>query len=180
MAKGFLYFCDGVTAAERDQLLGGESFTAVIHHSPGQIRFDKDLPAFLLPAGQAFGPDGEMRWQPCGAGQPVLAGKWEILLICETPRPALKQAGWQETEMDVDDEESIILWGQHWTSLEGADENSEALQGWGWVQAQIGADLHYPVGGSGNKPIVKVRAKTYRQQGVVRLTRFVDVYAASA
>lgn len=174
MAKGYLYFRDGVTAAERDRLLSGESFTAVIHHSPSRIRFEQALPAALLPSGQAFGPAVEIRWQP------AVAGGWELLLISESPRPTLKQAGWQEMEMDVDDQETIILWGQHWTSLEGADEDNEALQGWGWIQAQIEADLHYPVGGSDNKPIVKVKAKTYRQQGVARLTRFVDVYAAAA
>lgn len=161
--------------AERDALLAGETLTAVIHHSPGQIKFEAALPAALLLAGQAFGPQAEIRWQP------TAPGAWEILLISETPRPALKQAGWQETEMDVDDgEQSIILWGQHWTSLHGADADDEALQAWGWVQAQITADLHYPVPGNQDRPGVKVKARTYRQQGVVRLTRFVEVYAAAA
>ena len=78
--------------------------------------------------------------------------------------------------MDVDDEETdIFLWGKYWQSLAGADENNPALQEWGWVQAQIEADLHYPVQGSKNKPMVKVKARTYRQQGVARLTRFVSV-----
>jgi len=170
MGKGYLYFRAGATTQERDRQLQQENIAAIIHHSANQIRFDDAQPANLLPHGQAFGPDAELRWRPDGSGQ------WELLLISEKCRSALSQTSWQETILDVDEKEtSIFLWGKHWQSLEGADENNPALQGWGWVQAQIKADLHYPVTGSAKKPIVRVAARTYRQQGVVRLTRFVSM-----
>lgn len=171
MAQGYVYFRAGMTTAERQALLSSEQITAVIHASPTVSRFDRNLPVALLPTGQAFGSLVEVRWQPDGVGG------WELLLLSESRRRELHQAGWQETPMDVDDEEqSIILWGNHWTYLDGANPADETLQEWGWVQAQIEADLQYPVVGSKSKPMVKVKAKTYRRKGIVQLTRFIDVY----
>jgi hypothetical protein len=80
----------------------------------------------------------------------------------------------------VDNEQSIILWGQHWTSLKGADKEAENLQEWGWVQAQIEADLHYPVEGSKQQSSVALTTKTYRKEGIARLTRLVKIQPAKS
>ena len=172
MAKGYLYFRAGATTAERDALLAKTAY--VIHHSANQINFDKAPPATWQPQGQAFNEEMELRWQP-GAD-----GHWELLLITEGERPELKERGWQETPMEVDNAQSIILWGQHWTSLEGADKEAENLQEWGWVQAQIEADLHYPVEGSKQQSSVALTTKTYRKEGIARLTRLVKIQPAKS
>jgi hypothetical protein len=143
----------------------------VIHHSQNQIHFDKWRPASLTSTGQAFGPQLEVRWWP------LIDDRWEMLLISEGTQPHLSEAGWQEERMAVGGEERVYLWGEHWHSRV-KDNQVEGVPD-GWVQAEIEADLRYPVAEGGKeKSAVVAIARTYRQQGIARLTRFVTVKAA--
>jgi hypothetical protein len=164
---GYVYFRSGLSEAERDAALDGlEGLTAVIHYSATQMRFESWRPAELAANGRAFGPAGEARWEMDGDG------RYSLLVSGETPRPELRGPGWQSGEMSVDPAETIYLWGDHWRSLVGANEAAPD----GWVQAQIEADLRYPVQGGGrNQPLVQVEAQNYRQEGVIRFTRFVKL-----
>jgi len=167
---GYVYYRGRLTAAERDQILQqvGARLTAVIHHSPNQIHFAAWPALTLGNNGQAFGETLEARWWP------QEADRWEMLLLSESAQTNL--AGWQASTMDADAPQAIWLWGNHWQSLAGAGQAGTVPEG--WVQAEIAADLHYPVAGSGEtKPIVQVKSRTYRQQGIVRLTRFMALTA---
>lgn len=174
MAKGYVYFRDGLDEDGRDALLADlPGLEAVIHYSANRIRFEKWRPDALAPTGRAFGPELEVRWRPGPNGV-------EMLVIGEEKRD-LGQ-GWDEDEMDVDEadadedsekREEVYLWGAHWRSLEGAAAAEELPDG--WVAAQVEADLDYPVNGGAAKPRVVAQVRTYRQNGVARLTRFLKV-----
>lgn len=166
---GYVYYRAGLTTAERDKVLHdyAEQLQFVIHRSANQILFPAWQPQTLLPAGQAFGKQVEIRWQPSDHA------RWDVQLLSESRQPTLETAGWEHAEMDVTDEWSVYLWGEHWASLRGADSTADLPDA--WVQAQIEADLHYPVVGSKNKPSVRATVKAYRQEGIVRLTRFTAV-----
>lgn len=170
---GYLYARDGVTTAVRDALLQqpGGVLTAVIQHSENRIQFVAWPPPVYLSTGQAFGLDLEVRWQEQGAGA------WEMSVIADTPRLDLRQAGWTETLLERGSAHSLLLWGDHWLSREGADITLKLPDG--WVEAQIQADLHYPVDGSRQQPVVEVIVCTYSQQGLARLTRFMAVTAVA-
>lgn len=167
---GYVYFRPAATTAQRDALLAdyGAQLTAVIHYSRNRIRFDAWPLAETLPAGQAFGPQVEIRWQPRGAA-------WEVLLLSETAQPGLQEPDWQAQTLKVDAEQRILLWGRHWRSLQGAAEAAELPDG--WVAAQIEADLSYPVDGDEERPEVKLVARTYRRKGIVRFTRLSGIAA---
>lgn len=167
---GYVYYRGGLTAAERDQVLQQVSarLTAVIHHSPNQIHFVAWPAVTLGNSGRAFGETLEARWSP------QEADRWEMMLLSETAQTDLD--GWQASTMAADAPQTIWLWGNHWQSRAGAGQTETVPEG--WVQAEIEADLHYPVSGSGQaRPVVKVKARTYRQQGIVRLTRFMALAA---
>ncbi|MCP4424803.1 MAG: hypothetical protein GY803_09945 [Chloroflexi bacterium] len=167
---GYVYYRGGMTTAERKALLDAyeNRLTAVIHYTPNQIAFEEWPPAALKPTGQAFGENVEIRWQADEKG-------WRMLLLSETPQSGL--TGWEKTEMVAKtDDASLILWGDHWHSLAGAADSDQLPDG--WVQAQIEADLHYPVAGGGaDRSIVRAKTKTYYQRGMARLTRFTAVTA---
>ncbi len=171
---GYVYFGGGLSAAERDTALtsldAAGALTAVIQHTPTRIQFQSWRPAELAEQGRAFGPEWEVRWQK-GAEN----GRYDLLIIGEQPRPELAAPRWTCSEMNVDPPERIYLWGDHWRSLRGAGDGAPD----GWVQAQITADLRYPVqNGGSDRPHVRVTARNYRQGGIVRFTRFATLRVA--
>jgi hypothetical protein len=171
-AQGYVYYQDGVSTEERDTLLQAyeQALAFVIHHSPNQICFDKWRPDVLLPQGQAFGKTVEIRWWPQGDDQ------WAVHLLSEAVQTRLTVNSWQLTEMDVDAELTRpFLWGNHWQSLKGAENKPELT---GWTEAQIDAQLDYPVANGGRDfPSVRLSGYLYRQHGIVRLTRLVKAWA---
>lgn len=172
---GYVYNRSGVPLAERDALLQelGQELTAVIHYSQSRIQFAAWRPATLAANGQAFGPKLEVRWQPEGNG------RWQMLFLSETEQPALEQKGWELTEMVVDSSTiEIWLWGSDWRKLVGADTAVDLPSG--WVQAEIPADLQYPVTGSKQKPEVFLQGCRYSQAGINRFTRFTGIQAGTA
>ncbi len=170
---GYVYFRGGLSEAERDAVLAeGPDLTAVIHHSPTRIRFEGWRPAALAAHGRAFGPEWEIRWERDGNG------RYDVLVISEQPISRFTAPDWQlHSPYAVDKPQLIYLWGDHWRSLIGAGDDAPH----GWVQAQIEAELSYPVTGGGkNKPLARVEARHYRQAGVIRFTRFVRLQADRA
>jgi len=169
---GYVYFRGGLSRAERDAVLEGlPDLTAIIHHNATHIQFEAWRPAALTANGRAFGPEWEVRWEEDGNG------RYDVLVIGERPNPNFATPGWQQSSFTVDEPHSIYLWGDHWRSLIGADADAPDR----WVQAQIEAELSYPVNGGGeNKPLVRVEARHYRQAGVIRFTRFVRLQSEKA
>lgn len=170
---GYVYFRGGLSEAERDVVLAEvPDLTAVIHHSPTRIRFETWRPVALAAHGRAFGPEWEVRWEREGNG------RFDVLVIGEQPNPNFATPTWQQSApFTVDRPHQIYLWGDHWRSLIGAGDDAPH----GWVQAQIEAELNYPVTGGGkNKPLARVEARHYRQAGVIRFTRFVRLQADRA
>jgi hypothetical protein len=143
--------------------------TAVIHHTVNRIRFQAWPVSEIDPYGQLFNSEVEIRWQPDATN-----GAFAILVISEKARPELLQAGWRQQEMTVDgQEDALYLWGKHWQGQTGATAAAEGTLPSKWVQAEIEADLDYPVEGGQKRPLVQVFARTYRQDGITRLVRFV-------
>lgn len=168
---GYVYFRSGVSEAERDTLLDelGAGFTAVIHHSPTHLQFEAWQPAVLAAVGRAFGPQWEVRWER------TANGRYDLLVSGEQSHPGLRSPDWQLwPSLTVDNAEQLYLWGDHWLSLQGADEHVPH----GWVQAQIEADLRYPgVDGGAARPLVRVGGRHYRHGGLIRFTRFTGLQA---
>ncbi|MCZ7672177.1 MAG: hypothetical protein M5U34_36150 [Chloroflexi bacterium] len=117
--------------------------------------------------GRAFGREWEIRWDE------DKNGRYDLLISGEQPPPHLDASLWQPLPaLTVDEAELIYLWGDHWSSLMGADDKAPNE----WVTAQIEASLNYPVtGGGSDKPLVRVEARRYREAGVIRFTRFVGL-----
>lgn len=167
--KGYVYYRTGIKTAERDHLLNqmGGGKTAVIHHTTNRIQFESWPPAVAVaPHGQLFNQEVEVRWQPVEDSD-----AYELLVLSEQKRPNLLQSGWVCQEMETE-LTTIYLWGKHWQAQTGATSGTAN----GWVQAEIEADLSYPVIGNKNQPMVQVGAVTYRRGGLPCFTRFTHVY----
>jgi hypothetical protein len=171
MDVGYVYHRDKLSRAERDALLAGlAGLQVVIHHSAGRIACEAwPPPAGALPTGRAFGPALEARWSPAGAD-------WDVQVLSETPQAL--GPGWAETPLNADAPHTVTLWGRHWQAQSGAAAEGAALPE-GWVQAEIPADLRYPVAGSAARPLVVARAITYRRDGLPQLTRFLSLEPAA-
>lgn len=165
MTTGYVYHRAGLDRAALDALLGGLGGLAfVIDHSATRIRCGRWPTAERLPAGRAFGRELEARWWPSGDG-------YEAQIIRETP--GAPGPGWSETRLEADPAHTITLWGRHWQAQSG----TSAATPDGWVQAEIPAELRYPVDGGRERPLVQATAITYRRDGRPQLTRFLSLRA---
>ena len=116
------------------------------------------LPAGLWPQGRVFGPNAEIRWWMTDEGN------FDVLILSETCLE-FSDEGWNEQQMEVSDEYGLYLWGER----KPGDPY--------WIETRIPRPLHYPVDEQEWQqhplPYVKVVARDYAENGVVRLTRLV-------
>lgn len=135
------------------------------------------------PRGRAFGETLEVRWTQ------EESGRYRVLLLSEVPQSDLAEAGWRVREgLAAVDGVRIYLWGRHYSALRGgqpkglphawveASDNDlipaiehERLPH-AWVEARIPRELKYPW--SQEDEWVYLQAVEYRDEGMVRLTRF--------
>ncbi len=116
------------------------------------------LPAGLWPQGRVFGPNAEVRWWMTDEGN------FDVLILSET-RLEFSGKGWNEQQMEVSGEYGLYLWGER----KPGDPY--------WIETRIPRPLRYPVDEQEwqQHPLlyVKVVARDYVENGVVRLTRLV-------
>ena len=172
MSEGYLFYSEGLEVKQcREilQTLDGLSYAVV--QDENSIAIVRQPFSGEALSGQAFGKMLEARWR-------FTEDAWEMLLITEEKDFSPPAAGrpWQKSTAAVDETQDIYLWGNHWQSLAGGAETN--LQG--WVQAEVDADLDYPLQGGAAKPLVVAAGRTYRQGGVPVLTRLVDLNAHKA
>lgn len=112
--------------------------------------------------GRVFGETLEVRWAQEDDG------RYRVLVLAETPQPTLAEAGWRvRAGLAAEDEVRVYLWGRHYSSLRGGQPEGLPHR---WVQASIPRELKYPW--PEKDEWVYLQAVEYRENGVVRLTRF--------
>jgi hypothetical protein len=114
--------------------------------------------ATLWPAGRVFCPAGEVRWEAIESG-------YAVQVIAENDL-ALPEAQWDRTTFErVETEQRLYLWGER-------KRKDKA-----WIETRIPRPLRYPAPWSQKQKMVAVRGKTYRQNGITKLTRLIWVEA---
>jgi hypothetical protein len=112
--------------------------------------------------GRAFGEQIEVRWQKLQENQ------FQLLILTEVQQDSLTQNGWPEPrKMEVEDGGKVYLWGRHRSFLEGSKGTRAPHE---WVQASIPRTLCYPL--ASGKEFAYIETVTYRQNGIIILTRF--------
>jgi hypothetical protein len=129
------------------------NFDRFFHLEPDWSPWDK---------GRAFGEQIEVRWQK------IQENVFQLLILSEVQQDSLIQNGWPEPrKMQAEDGGKVYLWGRHRSFLEGGEGNRAPHE---WVQASIPRSLRYPL--NERKEFAYIETVTYRQNGIIILTRF--------
>jgi hypothetical protein len=192
MSEGYLYHrCEPAAAAQLRSLLA-----TLLEKWPNQAyRYQERLddieleradpawldqlitdPSLLWPIGRVFCQAGEVRWEVADEGYTIQAtpdsgrnlpqsDRYHVQVITEND-PGLSETEWDRLDFkEVGDEKDSYLWGER----KGEGEV--------WLEMRIARPLRYPATWSQEQAIVAVRSKTYRQNGVIKLTRLTGVKA---
>ncbi len=170
MSNGYLYRCCApITPEELAKLLKQQTGSPAwrLQEQIDGLEFEQadaswleGLPTGLWPQGRVFGPNTEVRWWMTDDGN------LDVLVLSET-RLGLSDEEWYEQQMEVRRGYGLYLWGER-----KPDDPY-------WIETRIPRPLHYPVDEQEWQqhplPYVKVVARDYAENGIVRLTRLVRV-----
>ena len=128
--------------------------------------------ATQFPAGQAFGPNYEARWEAIAPD----AYHFEVLTEVGIEQTGLEYLTPSDLELTTSDVYTILLWGVLASTLP-PEHALSGIPGPIWVETRIPRPLEYPV-----EPVhrVGVRAVDYKHRGVVVATRWLELVGLEA
>ncbi len=117
-------------------------------------------PLALWPSGRVFCWQFEARWHAAH----FQADHYDVQVVSERD-PQLPVAEWNYQRFEAGEEYSTFLWGER------------RAQDVSWAETRIPRAQDYPVTWDADKTIAAIRARDYRRDGIVCLTRLVRVEA---